>query len=283
LALGEALGAMRPLEYWESHAGNACYDEAGVIPPERLFGIHRFHRLCGVSAVLRQSVYGGILGNPDVPLARIPGSPLLARRILGENVRRLLLCDTDAESLLNVRTFLLAAGSGLRELPSDTLECVQDDGITVLRGAGMLLPEPWVASTLAFIDPYDIGGASDAGISPLELGCELASRGIATLLFYTFADDAQRAGQHERIHGALSKARLLARGVPGFEGSLKIPAPPDAPTQWGFGLLGLNLSGAAAAAMDQKLAALEKLYERSELPGPGGTVSDAWRYARAAW
>ena len=282
LALGEALGVMRPLEYWESHAGNACYEEIDAIPPERLHGIHTFHRLCGVSDVLRQSVYGGILGNPDVPLARIPGSPLLARRVLGENVRRLLLCDTDAESLLNVRTHLLAAGSGLREIPSDTLECVQDDGVTVLRGAGMLLPEPWVASTLAFIDPYDMGGASDAEISPLELACELASRGIATLLFYTFADEARRAGQRERIRQALSKARLQARSVPGFEGSLKIPASGDVPTQWGFGLLALNLSG-AAAAMDQKLAALEKLYERSELPMPGGTASGAWRYARAAW
>ena len=82
---------------------------------------------------------------------------------------------------------------------------------------------------------------------------------------------------------AAAKARLVAHSVPGFEGSLKIPAAENGPTQWGFGLVALNLSGAAAAGMDQKLAALEALYARSELRGPGGTVSGAWRYARVAW
>jgi len=283
VALGEALGALRPAEYWESHAGQACYDETGAIPAERRHGIHTFQQLRGGSEVLRHSVYGGILRNPGVPLDRIPGSPLLARRVLGENVRRLLFCDTDAESLVNIRTFARPAAAGLREIAPESLECVQDDGITVLRGAGMLLPEAWAGSTLALIDPYDIGAASAAEISPLELACELGSRGIATLVFYTFADEGQRERQHERIHQALTKARLLARGVPGFEGALKIPASSDVPTQWGFGLLALNLAGAAAAAMDEKLKALEALYERSELQTPGGMVSGAWRYGRAAW
>jgi len=280
LALAEALGAMRPAEYWESHAGNAIYDENADFPPERLHGIHTFHRRSVASDTLRQSAYAGILGTPEVPLARIPGSPLLARRILGNNVRRLLLCDTDAESLVNIRSVLLPAVAGLGAITTDTLECVQDDGITVLRGAGMLIPEPWTASTLAFIDPYDMAAVSAADISPLELACELASRGIATLLFYTFADDACRAGLHERIHQALAKARLLARGPQRFEGALKIPASPEVPTQWGFGLLALNLSGVAVAGVEHKLAALEALYQSSEIQTRSGPVCGAWRYTR---
>jgi hypothetical protein len=170
--------------------------------------------------------------------------------------------------------------AGLPEIPADKLECVQDDGITVLRGAGMLLPEAWTASTLAFIDPYDIAAVSDADISPLELACELGNRGIATLVFYAFADDARRARLHESIHQALSKARLLAHGPHKFEGALKVPAAAEAPTQWGFGLLALNLSGAATAAVDNKLSALEALYEKSELPTRSGPASGAWHYAR---
>jgi len=282
VALGEALDAMRPAEYWESHAGHACYEETATIPPERLHGIHTFHQLRGASETLRSCAYAGVLGNPGVPLARIPGSPLVARRVLGENVRRLLFCDTDAESLVNIRALVRPAAAGLREIAPDTLECVPDDGITVLRGAGMLLPEAWAASTLAFLDPYDLAAASEAGITPLELACELGNRGIATLVFYSFADEGRRAGLHERMRQALSKARLLARAAPGFEGALKVEAGSAAPTQWGFGLLALNVAGAAAAAMDQKLAALETLYAGSELRTPGGIVSGAWRYARAA-
>ena len=55
------------------------------------------------------------------------------------------------------------------EVHIDKVECVQDDGISVLRGAGLLLPEAWAPGTLAFIDPYAMDAATDAGITPLDL------------------------------------------------------------------------------------------------------------------
>lgn len=278
LALSELLGAMSPHEYWESHAGAASYLETQPPAAERAHGVHSFLRVAGDFDALKLSYYSRIVGSQlasDPP--RVPGSPMLARMLLGDNVRRLLFCDIDAESLLNIRTPLPQRGS-MKEVHIDKVECVQDDGVSVLRGAGLLLPEEWASGTLAFIDPYEIDAGTDAGISPIDLSCELANRGIVTLLFYAFADDAGRAKRQQQIHQALEKTRLLQRGACRFEGSLKADASPDLPTQWGFGLLAVNLQPNVSAVLDQKLRALEAAYARTSLPAPAEKTTGAWRY-----
>ena len=111
LALCEVLGAMRPAEYWESHAGAAHYAENGTIPLERAHGVHHFAKLVPQVDELRFTFYGKALTtalNANPP--RIPGSPLLARLMLGENIRRMLLCDTNADSLQNVQQALSTRG-----------------------------------------------------------------------------------------------------------------------------------------------------------------------------
>ncbi len=274
LALAEVLGQVRPQEYWESHAGAAAYVEIENIPAERRHGVHAFKRLAADSEKLRLSHYGKSLQVAGTAPAMIPGSTLLASLFIGADARRMLLCDTDSASLMNIREHLQKS-RGIRELGPDALECVQDDGVSVLRGAGMLLSEQWAAKTVAFIDPYDIAEETAAGISPLGLACELANRGIITLLFYCFADEAERAAQHERQRKALEAARLLRRGSWMLEGSMKSS---PVPTQWGFGLLVLNLTSGALAVVDDKLAALAAAYEREEIQTGEVAAVGSWLY-----
>jgi hypothetical protein len=292
VVLAESLGALPPGEYWESHAGRAFNEETAEIPPERAHGIHTFWRLADTSAALRESHYARALaksmpprpGTGATPLRHIPGSALIARRIWGRQARRFLFCDIDADSLLNIRKELpAAAGAGGGEIAPDTLECVPEDGVSVLRGAGLLLPAEWTASVLAFLDPYDLEALSDAGITALQLACELANRGIKVLAFYAFDDDTVRRRVQEAIRSEIARVRLTGpNGSAGqrFEGALNaVPPGPRCPTQWGFGMLGLNLPAETLSAIDGRLRTLEAAYAGVEL---AAGVSGAWRYARGA-
>jgi hypothetical protein len=291
VVLAEALANLRPGEYWESHAGRALNDETDAIPPERSHGIHTFWRLAQDSPALRQCHYARALlkSQPNLPTAEapplrhIPGSALLARRLWGRAARRFLLCDTDSDSLLNVRQTLPTAagggGSGDGELAAETLECVAEDGISVLRGAGILLPAEWTASVLAFLDPCDLEAPSDAGINALQLACELANREIKVLLFYTFHDEDGRRRRQETLRRELAKARLPGPkdAAQWFEGSLRLAPMEPPPTQWGFGMLALHLPETSLTAIDRHLRGLETAYAGVELtPGASG----AWRYTR---
>jgi 23S rRNA A2030 N6-methylase RlmJ len=285
VALCEMLAAMRPAEYWESHAGAAYYVETSDVPAERQHGIHAFRALCGAQDALRQSAYGRTLDQfvkaaavQNLP-AQWPGSPTLARMLLGNDVRRLLFCDLDAESLTTISQRLAVGQGGGGNLTPDKLECVQDDGISILRGASMLLPEHWVSSTFVFIDPYAILEPTDGGISPLNLACELANRQMPTAVFYVFDDQSAREAVHQRMTEVLEKARLLKNGrAVRFSGALKTARGDGKPaTQWGFGILALNVRPNAIEAEGTKLRALEAAYETAPL----GNESGAWKLARA--
>jgi 23S rRNA A2030 N6-methylase RlmJ len=275
LALAEVLGQVKPLEYWESHAGAAMYAENGEIPSERRHGVHGFKTRATDHEKLRLSHYARAL---QLAGAEIPGSPMIASLFFGAGCRRMLLCDTDSGSLVNIREKLQNA-RGLKELGPDALECVPDDGTSVLRGACLLLPEQWASKTVAFIDPYDIHEETAAGISPLALACELANRGIVTLLFYCFADEAERRQQQEKLKKALDAARLSRRGGWLMEGAMNHAA---APTQWGFGMLALNLTPGALAGVHDKLTALEAAYEAAEMENGTGKIAAGWKYSHAA-
>jgi hypothetical protein len=181
------------------------------------------------------------------------------------------MCDTDPDSLHSVQKEL-TTGPGLRPLSTEKLECVPEDGVSVLRGAGMSLPEPWIPSTLAFIDPFDFSQVTDAGISSLDLACELANRGIPTLLLYTFKDPASQSACHTKLAETLTKTRLTGRAAR-FEGNLQSA---DAPSQWGFGILALNLAS-ATDDIDRALRALQATYRGTTFPT--GT-SGEWTYRK---
>jgi hypothetical protein len=257
LALGEVLACLRPSEYWESHAGPAATSDSPDPAPERLHGIHFFASSIGQSLLFHPTTYHKVLarGMEADRLLLIPGSPLLAREFLSERTRRFLFCDTDADALHTIRQLFGTAPN---------VECIQDDGLMILRGAAMLLPDSWTASTLAFIDPPDIHAASDSDISPLQLWCELANRGIRSILSYSFSDPAKRLATHAALQQTLDKARLLNHGIQRFEGTLCAPLPTqEQPTPWGFGLLAAHLPGNALEQVDKSLRALESLYSRA--------------------
>jgi hypothetical protein len=278
VALTQVLTQLRPAEYWESHAGLAMHEENGETTPARQHGIHTFCKLAAASAELRATAYARALGPVERPVA-VPGSTLLARRILGDRVRRLLLCDTDAVCLQSIQKHLKGAAANLKELSVETLECVQDDGISVLRGAGMQLSDSWKASTLALLDPDEITALTAADISPLELACELGNRGVATLLAYRFDDEATRQRLHGLLGQALARYRLASRAVR-LEGSLK--APREAQVPWGFGLLALNLSPQTLEAVERDLRVLEAAYADAVIEGGSGKVTGAWTCRRTA-
>ncbi len=275
------MAKLRPAEYWESHAGAASYLATVVEDsPERLHGVHTFLRVAEKQPALAESAYCRMLkAGMGMEPARIFGSPRFALGLMGQAVRRLLFCDLDAESLRSIVQFHQASKGGATTM--DKIECVQDDGVSVLRGAGILLPEPWIASTAAFLDPYEMAAETDSGISPLELFTELAGRGMLTLMFYAFDDEAEREQQRGRIVAALEKKRLLNHGVRRFEGSLMAAGGAGAGeklTQWGFGMLVAGANAAVCDAIDRGLRALEHAYQGAELAaGIGGQ----WRYVSA--
>jgi 23S rRNA A2030 N6-methylase RlmJ len=271
--LGEVLTLLKPAEYWESHAGAASYSEIPAPPAERLHGIHFAATLASASHILAHTAYYRLLAQlaaqapatPPATVPFIPGSMLLAYRVLSaqQRLRRLLCCDLDADALHSLQKLV---GN------HSVLECVQDDGITIVRGASYLLPAQWTTSTLAFLDPDEFDAPTDAGISPLDLACELANRGLPTLLWYGFADEAHRRDRHGIIQTRLEKSRLLNRHTRRFE--VALAAAPPVPTQWGFGLLAFNLPTTALERVDSVLQSLATAYKSAPTPGP-------WTYTSA--
>jgi 23S rRNA A2030 N6-methylase RlmJ len=271
LALGELLAMLRPAEYWESHAGAASYAESDPPAEERVHGIHYALSRQSQSHLLTHTTYFRMLNGmiEKMKLRTVPGSPKLAHYVMPQlpKVRRFLFCEQDAESLVSIQKLF-----GTTPL----VECICDDGTMILRGAALMLSAEWSKSTLAFLDPNELDGATDAGITPLELACELGNREIPTMLWYGFKDDAQRRERVAKIEAAMGKALLTKRGARRFEG--KLVAPPDAAlTQWGFGLLVQNCPEVVMERVDSVLHALAGVYKEAPL----GASSGAWEYSRA--
>jgi 23S rRNA A2030 N6-methylase RlmJ len=270
VGLAEVLALLRPGEYWESHAGAARYAWGdGPAEGERAHGIGFFvanyERLPG----LRLSAYGRLLEGivQDRKPAFVPGSPWLAMKTLGAEARRYLFCDTEAESLQSVAQ----AAAELGVAPGQ-IECIPEDGAMIVRGACMVLVENWTRSTLAVIDPYDALAPTAAEVHSLGLWCELASRGIPSMLWYGFKDAAQGERLREEFAGAVEKARLGRNGVQRFEAALR-DGPSAAGLLLGCGLLTANLPEVPLAAMHERYRALGELYTQA----PGGAIKYAGR------
>ena len=269
LALAEILAGERPQEYWESHAGMAR--NVGPATPEWVFGLGYFLRQAGAAPRLARSAYYRLLETLRSAdgLQFGPGSPWLAMARLGQDLRRYLFCDVDAESLHNIIDAAHAA-----ELPEAKVECVQDDGVSIVRGAGLLLPEHWASSTLVLIDPYAMAETSPvAGITPVDLACELTNRGIKTVLWYGFADSAQRQACCAALAASIDKYKLSPIRHGFWRGEIALRALDDPqfvpPGLGGCGLWCTNLSTAAQGSCAELGKALAGLYQTAPLPTGG--------------
>ena len=269
VVLSNVLSLQRPTEYWESHAQVAL----APADPGDGHGMGHLVRVGGKNISLARGALYTLLEplHERKELTHIPSTAWLAMRAVGKDARRFLFCSTDAASLQSIQAAQRALG-----VVETKVECIQEDGVALLRGAGMVLSDHWTASTLAFIDPSDVAMATDAGISPLELWCEIANRGIPAMIAFTFGDTNGRAAVHAQFAEAIRKSRLNGRSLYRFEGSL-VQAPVTAPPiSWGFGVMGANLAENAILSADRELFAMQSIYAGTILEGWGDGM---WKYS----
>jgi 23S rRNA A2030 N6-methylase RlmJ len=205
LVLAEVLISERPHAVWESHAGSAWYPLRHAPPRDR--GVFTFCQCAATSAVLAQTAYARLLRElaADEALPRYPGSPYLAMRLCQTPSASLVFCDTDLESLADIKdvaTRLRIGGQRLR--------LIQDDGVSTLIGLGAAWPAAAAATTLVHVDPYDPLQDSPLGRHALDLFGELSARGIRCLLWAGYTSLVGREALVEALRQALARARTTA-------------------------------------------------------------------------
>ena len=254
----------RPNEYWESHAQPAL----SPVDPTDHHGFNHYLQAGAKNIPTSRTAHFRLL-EPLRHINLIPATSWLAMRALTD-CRRFLFCSHDAAGLKSI-----AAERKALNILETKLECIQDDGVAILRGATMLLSDHWIASALVLIDPPDIDAITDAEISPLALFCEIANRNIPALLTYTFPDLPARIAMHQKLHSALHKTHLTGHNIHRFEGALTQPSPTPSSIPWGFGILAANIRDEALTTADRDLSNLPTLFNNTTLDtGADGS----WKY-----
>ncbi|MGN6369764.1 MAG: hypothetical protein ACTHN5_16010 [Phycisphaerae bacterium] len=262
--LANILAVHRPNEYWESHTQPAL----SPLDPADTHGFTHYYNSAPANISLARSLHFRLV-DPLRSRHSTPSTAWLAMRCLPD-ARRFLFFSTDAAALLSIA----AERKSLNILETKT-ECIQEDGVAILRGATMLLSDQWTASTLALIDPPDIDTPTDAEISPLALFCEIANRNIPALLAFTFTDLPSRIAIRKKLADALAKTHLTGHNIHRFEGALTHTNPAPSPIPSGFGLLCANIRPDALAAAERDLTPLQSLFTGTTLePHTEGS----WKY-----
>jgi 23S rRNA (adenine2030-N6)-methyltransferase len=250
--LVEVLTTMRPKLYAETHAGSACYP---LTPsPERDYGVYHLLHQAAAAPDVDHSPYLDILRrHTSTPEPVFPGSPSLAMQALGESASY-LFCDTDPASVASIQDW--ATTHGIQEV-----ETVVGDGITAVRARLMSVDRTAAGRALVFLDPYQpFEPVEELGISAVDFLAELATSGLAALLWYGF-DHASRPTTHAQLRTAMDAAShdavWCAEIVPSY---LEDPRFPFHSGFVGCGLVGVNLSGAAVRACAAYGRGLERVY-----------------------
>jgi 23S rRNA (adenine2030-N6)-methyltransferase len=250
--LVEVLTTMRPEVYAETHAGSASYP---LTPsPERSYGVYRLLQAAAAALDVDRSPYLDLLrrhANTREPV--FPGSPALAMQVLGDSARY-LFCDTDPASVSSIQGW--AATHAIQGV-----QTVADDGVKAVRARVMSLDRTAAGRALVFLDPYEPFEVIDElGISAVGFLAELATSGLAALLWYGF-DHASRPTTHAQLRAvtdaAAHDAVWCAEIVPSYLGD------PRFPSHSGFvgsGLMGVNLSAMALRACAAYGRGLERVY-----------------------
>lgn len=201
LALAEVLASERPLHVWESHAGSAWYPLSHS--PARDRGVYAFRTLAATSAALAHAPYTEILRElePGHHLARYPGSPYLAMRIRQHPPAHFVFCDTDEESLADIKDVATRLS-----IDDSRLRLVPDDGLSTLTRLGAAWPAAEAAVTFVHIDPYDPLQESSPGLNALDLLCQLSDRGMRCFLWAGYDNRARRDGLFQALDRAMTKA-----------------------------------------------------------------------------
>ena len=116
-----------------------------------------------------------------------PGSPFIAMKTLQPDSAKFLFCDTDGDSVLNIRDSARSLG-----LQDTDLRVAQADGISTLADALSHLSNRDAQHTFAHIDPYDPYLQADNGMNSLDLFCALSQRGVKAMLWYGYESHEYR-------------------------------------------------------------------------------------------
>lgn len=261
LVLVEVLSVDRPRQFFDTHAGHACY--AMTNDAERRYGVLSFLEAAFDDDVLSGSAYFRLLvGQRDGEggLSEYPAGPMLAMLERGVG-SEYLFCDLDGESCANISKVVGRLGL------EGAVRIVEGDGMTAVREA---VPTRGRArGTLVYTDPFDHRAVAPGGLSALGLAQEAAERGAAVVYWYGF----NRADQRRWIFDLL---RTSAPTIAWWCGDLMISAPGadmddgdlGAATSpgTGFGLVCANVSSDALQRCVHLGRALSDAYEGRVLP-----------------
>jgi hypothetical protein len=170
LPLAEALRVDAPHRYVESNAGDPEY----LLPHDayRAAGAWRYLQVAERSPALESAVYTRLLrayASQDPP--RYPGSPIVAREVLGPNAA-FDLCDLDQASI-----------HALGQTFGGVAQCHLTDGAAMTMS---LLSSADPRSTFLFLDPYQPLERLADGPSAAEVFTEAGRRGFPAMLWYGY-------------------------------------------------------------------------------------------------
>lgn len=276
LVLAEVLAVDRPQRLLDTHAGHAVYPMTA--DAERTYGVLGFLEVAAGDSSLGRSAYRRLLATqqqPDESLERYPAGPMLAMLERGESCTY-LFCDLDPESTANIRD--TAARLGL----ASRAQVVERDGATAVHEA--FADGQGGRGTLVYMDPFDHRAVGPAGLSPLDIAVEAASRGTAVVYWYGY----NRADQRGWIFNVLrteapavswwcGDVMVTSPGADLHDGDLGAATSPGT----GFGLVCAHASPTAIARCTDLGVNLAEAYHGRTLPdGRVGALDfEAWAAA----
>jgi hypothetical protein len=133
-----------------------------------------------------------------------PASAALAMLVLGDSAAY-LLCDVDEASVRNL------GEAAARFRLENNVESVLADGVDTLLGRSEGIDESEAKNTLVFVDPYHaLDRSSRAGITSVDLACELVERGFKVVWWYGFDEESDRGWAWRAIAPCRTDERVAA-------------------------------------------------------------------------
>ena len=266
LPLAQILSIEKPKYYWDSHSGSAVYTLTHSW--ERDYGVYYFLENAGQSLSLCSSRYYNLLNDlrqNDDTLPIYPGSPGIAILLLGREANY-LFCDTDGQSLDNIREFVVS-----QNVPDSKVKCVQNDGVLSIQNEFSQLSLSSATDLFIHIDPYDPFKKSPVGISALDLFCNFTLLGAKTMLWYGFHSSDSQALARELFKGSFNAYHIESLTPQLWCGEIVLREidNPDftiCPGINGCGIICGNLSGKSKKMCTELGHELQKIYQNACLP-----------------
>jgi 23S rRNA A2030 N6-methylase RlmJ len=265
LAFAQIVETEQPLHVWESHAGSALYPLSHS--PGRDFGVYFFHEQAAKTALLRDSAYDRILRELETgeELHDYPGSPFLAMRLLKRGSADFVVCDTDAESLADIKRAALRLS-----IDDARLQRIDGDGLSTLSQLGAELPPAEAESIFVHIDPYQSLQESLPGLNAFDLLCQLADRGIKCMLWSGYYAPTERDRLFQALQRAMTSTGTSAESLALWCGDVCIVGKTGGHLSANTGvisslIIGSHLSARTRAACDELGHELARIYDSAQL------------------